>query len=165
MTSNDTKKIAIYPGSFDPITNGHIDIIKRASTIFDEIIVGVLHNPDKVSLFTPNKRIEMIQKIFQDNPKIVVDQFQGLLVDFASHHGVFTIIRGLRAVSDFEFEFQMSLTNRTLNEKLDTVFFMTDVKYSYLSSSIIKQIGKFGGNIDSFVTDNVKNELIKINHE
>ena len=132
-------KKAIYPGSFDPITNGHIDIIKRAKLVFDKVHIGVIHNSDKNPLFSLDERINLINKVFDGDSKVTVDGFDGLLVEYAQLKGVFTIIRGLRAVSDFDYEFQMSLTNRRLDPNFDTVFFMTDQQYSYLSSSVVRQ--------------------------
>ena len=141
----------LIPGSFDPPTNGHIDVINRCSKIFTEIIVGVVVNPSKDSLFTRSERSEMLEKIFQDKQNIKIDSFEGLLVDFASKNNVDAIVKGLRAMTDFDYEFQMSLTNRRLANNIDTIFFMTDEKYSYLSSSIVKQVCRYGGDIASFV--------------
>mgnify|MGYP001464454011 CR=1 FL=1 len=151
-------KEAIYAGSFDPITYGHIDIIKRALNIFDTVYVSVIENVDKTSLFTMEERMDIIRHSI-DSDGVIVEGFQGLLVDFARKKNVFTLIRGLRAVSDFEYEFQMSLTNRHQDERIDTVFLMTDQRYSYLSSSIVKQLAKLGGDINDFVPDYVKNKL------
>lgn len=151
-------KEAIYAGSFDPITYGHIDIIKRALNIFDTVYVSVIENVDKTSLFTMQERMDIIRHSI-DSDGVIVEGFQGLLVDFARKKNVFTLIRGLRAVSDFEYEFQMSLTNRHQDERIDTVFLMTDQRYSYLSSSIVKQLAKLGGDINDFVPDYVKNKL------
>lgn len=144
-------KKAIYPGSFDPITNGHIDIINRALSVFDEVTIAVINNPDKSPLFTLDERLNLIEKVFLDNVDVKVDSFDGLLVDYVKSHESNTIIRGLRAVSDFDFEFQMALTNRKLYEKIDTVFLMTDQSYSYLSSSVVKQVAQFKGDIDELV--------------
>ena len=141
----------IYAGSFDPITNGHIDIVNRAKKLFDEVYIGVIHNPDKQALFTIDERIQLIQKVFEDDSAIVVEGFKGLLVDYARQKNVFTFIRGLRAVSDFDFEFQMSHTNRSLESKMETVFLMTDTNYSYLSSSLVKQLASLGGDLKGFV--------------
>ncbi|MBH37491.1 pantetheine-phosphate adenylyltransferase [bacterium] len=152
------KKKALYPGSFDPITYGHLDIIKRASEIFDELTIAIVDNPDKHPLFSIQERKELIMTVIKaDNVRI--DSFQGLLVQYATDNNFQTIIRGLRAVSDFDYEFQMSLTNRRLGENIDTIFFMTDEKYSYLSSSIVKQVCRYGGDISSFVPDDVAIEL------
>ena len=150
---------AIYAGSFDPVTNGHVDIIRRAERLFDVIYIGVIQNPDKDALFSIEERIDLLQSIFKDEKTIIVDGFEGLLVDYAKRKDVYTIIRGLRAVSDFDFEFQMALTNRALDTKIDTMFLMTDAKYSYLSSSIVKQLAKYGGNISELVPVEVEGAL------
>lgn len=152
-------KKAIYPGSFDPITNGHIDIVNRAQTLFGEIHISVIENPSKTPLFSAIERIQFIQSIFSKRPGIFVESFQGLLVDYAKKKQIPTIIRGLRAVSDFDYEFQMALTNRHLYPEIDTVFLMTDEKYSYLSSSLVKQVAKYNGNISSFVPPEIKKAL------
>ncbi len=152
-------KKAIYPGSFDPITNGHIDIVNRAQSLFGEIHISVIENPHKSPLFSISERITLIQQIFADRPGIYVEGFHGLLVDYAKKKHISTIIRGLRAVSDFDYEFQMALTNRHLHPEIDTVFLMTDEKYSYLSSSLVKQVAKFKGNIDSFVPISIARAL------
>jgi len=153
-------KKALYPGSFDPITNGHIDIIKRAKKLFDEVHICVIHNPDKASLFTLEERMGLIQSLF-DEPGLLIEGFKGLLVDFAEKKQIHTIIRGLRAVSDFDFEFQMALTNRQLGRDIDTVFFMTDQSYSYLSSSLVKQLAKLNADIQAFVPPQVEKALKK----
>jgi len=158
-------KNAIYAGSFDPITNGHIDIINRAKNVFDSLCIGVLHNPEKASLFTLRERTKLIKQVFSDDSKISVEEFSGLLVDFASRKNIFTLIRGLRAVSDFEYEFQMALINRSLAPKLDTIFFMTDSKYSYLSSSIVRQLALHRSKISEFVPNIVETALREKNHE
>ena len=152
-------KKAIYPGSFDPITNGHVDIVNRACSLFDEIIIAVFNNPEKEPLFNFKERVVLINKVFQDNPQVTVQLFSGLLVDYAMSQSVFTIIRGLRAVSDFEYEFQMSLINRKLNEKLETVFLMTDEKFFYLSSSIVRQLSLFNTSVAAFVPSVVNDAL------
>lgn len=152
-------KKAIYAGSFDPITNGHIDIIQRALGLFDEIHIAVIQNSAKNPLFTLPERIELIKSIFASYPNVIVEGFEGLLVDYAFKKNIFTLIRGLRAVSDFDYEFQMALMNRKLQPKIDTVFLMTDQKYSYLSSSLVKQIAKFQTDITEFVPDIVKKAL------
>jgi len=152
-------KKAIYPGSFDPITNGHLDIVRRATTVFDKVYIAVLENPSKAPFFTLDERIRLIKKVIGKDPKIQVVGFHGLLVDLAKEKNIFTIIRGLRAVSDFEMEFQIALTNRTLHPKIDTVFLMTDFKYSYLSSSIVKQLAKYNGEIKAFVPSLVEKAL------
>ncbi|OGC07707.1 pantetheine-phosphate adenylyltransferase [candidate division WOR-1 bacterium RIFOXYD2_FULL_36_8] len=154
-------KKAVYPGSFDPITNGHLDIIKRAAEIFDEVCVAVISNPDKNAYFSLEERLQMLKEAAKDIKKVKVDYFDGLLVDYAKHKGFEAIIRGLRAVSDFDYEFQMALTNRQMNPKIETVFLMTDYKYSYLSSSIVKQIAHFGGDVHNLVPENVAERLKK----
>jgi len=154
-------KSAIYPGSFDPITLGHIDIIERASRIFDNITIAVIQNKSKTPFFQITERIDQITSIFKDNPKIKVEGFDGLLADYANTKKVYTIIRGLRALTDFEYEFQMALINRRLNTNIDTIFLMTDEKYSYLSSSAVREIAKHRGNIRDFVTANVADAVEK----
>jgi pantetheine-phosphate adenylyltransferase len=152
-------KEAIYPGSFDPITYGHIDILKRAKRIFDVVHIAILQNNKKNSMFTTRERIDQISAIFDGDTGVTVTGFNGLLVDFAAKKGVYTIIRGLRAVSDFENEFQMSLTSRKLNQDVDTVFLMTDEKYSFLSSSTVKEINQFNGDVGQFVPEIVKRAM------
>ena len=144
-------KQAIYPGSFDPITYGHIDIIKRARKLFDKVVIAVAINPDKKPLFTYEKRVELIKELMNDDPKIEVLFYSGLLVNLVDDTGITTIIRGLRALTDFEYEFQLAMTNRKLNDKIDTVFLMTDGSYSYLSSTVVKQLARFQGDISQFV--------------
>jgi pantetheine-phosphate adenylyltransferase len=145
---------AIYPGSFDPITNGHVSIIKRALRIFDTLIVGVSENDPKKPLFSLKERIGFIEKL--DIPGVVVKPFHGLLIDFCAQENVHALIRGLRAVSDFDYEFQLALVNRRMNRDIETMFLMTDYKYSYLSSSMIKDMARYGGSIDGLVPDHVK---------
>lgn len=144
-------RIAVYPGSFDPITNGHLDIIKRASAIFDQVIVTVLHNTQKNALFSFEERREMIQAVTKDISNVKVDSFEGLLVDYCTVHQYGIIIKGLRALSDFEYEFQMALMNRKLAPQIETVFMMTANDFSYVSSSLIKDVHKNGGTISAFV--------------
>ena len=143
--------IAIYPGTFDPITNGHLSIIHRALKIFDKLIVTILINPKKVPLFSLDERIAMIKEILKDKPNIEVDSYNGLLVDYAILKKSNLIIRGLRALSDFEYEFQLSLMNRKLNRDVQTMFLMTDYKWFYTSSSIIKEAASHGGDITGLV--------------
>jgi pantetheine-phosphate adenylyltransferase len=145
------KRIAIYPGSFDPITNGHIDIIKRGLSLFDRIIVAILCNPSKEALFSVQERIGMIKESLSDCPNIEVDKFDGLLVDYAAKRKAHAILRGMRAVSDFEYEFQLALMNRRLNRKVQTVFLMTGLRWIFTSSSIIKEAASFGGDITDMV--------------
>jgi pantetheine-phosphate adenylyltransferase len=161
MMSDPEKKIAVYPGSFDPITYGHIDIIKRACSMFDEVIVAVAMNLNKEPLFTEKQRVGMIHESVKGMDHVTVDSFDGLLVDYAVARGAIAVIRGLRAVSDFDFELQMALVNRKLNEQIITVFLMPHERYTYLNSSIVKEISKFGGDVNCFVPDHVKEELVK----
>lgn len=155
---------AIYPGSFDPITNGHLDIITRGSKLFDKLIVGVLVNIDKQGLFSIDERVNLIKKVTAHLPNVEVMSFNGLLVDLAKKHDARIILKGLRAVSDFEYEFQMALMNSQLDSDIETLFMMTSAEYSYLSSSSVKQVAKFGGNISGLVPDEIMNNVIeKIN--
>jgi len=160
LPMSDNCKIAIYPGSFDPITYGHIDIIKRASIIFDEVIVAVAKNILKEPLFSVEERMILIENAIREIHHIKVESFDGLLVDYASMKKANAVIRGLRAVSDFEYELQMALMNRKLNESVITVFLMPHEKYSYLNSSIVKEVARFGGNVDSFVPPFVQEKLL-----
>jgi pantetheine-phosphate adenylyltransferase len=153
------KVIAIYPGTFDPITNGHMDVIDRARLIFDEVIVTLAINQTKKPLFTNDERLIMINDAIKDYENVKVAKFDGLLVDFAEKNKVKVIIRGLRAVSDFEYEFQMALMNKKLARDITTVFMMPNEKYTYLNSTIIKDVAKFNGNVDNFVTKLVANKL------
>lgn len=143
--------IAIYPGSFDPVTNGHLDVIKRSSKIFDKVIVAVAKNPNKTPMFTIEERINLLERVVKSMPNVEVDHFDGLLVDYAKEMGSSVIIKGLRAISDFEYEFQMALMNRKLDSSIETLFMMTSYKYSFLSSSMMKEIGKLGGCIGELV--------------
>ncbi len=152
---------AIYPGSFDPITNGHVDIIERGLKIFDQIIIAVLENPKKESLFTTEERVTMIKEIFASEPRVKVKSFNGLLVDFAKKNKARVIIRGLRAVSDFEYEFQMALMNRKLYPELETLFMMPNLNYIFLSSRLVKEIYMFGGCLKNLVPEIVENYLRK----
>lgn len=152
-------RIAVYPGSFDPFTFGHLDIIERATQIFDRVIVAVSINSGKKPLFTIEERVEMITVECHHLKNVEVRHFCGLLVDFAVDNNAQTIVRGLRAVSDFEYEFQMALTNRKLNAQLETVFLVSQPNYSFLSSSIVKEIASLGGDISDFVSQNVAERL------
>jgi pantetheine-phosphate adenylyltransferase len=154
-----TVRRAIYPGSFDPITNGHLDVIQRAAKLFDEVIVAVAFNEQKKSLFPVDERVALIQGTTGEFTNVRVSRFDGLLVDFARSQGASAVVRGLRAVSDFEFEFQMALMNRKLEPEIETIFMMPAEKYTYLSSRIIKEIGRLGGNLDSFVPVSVATAL------
>lgn len=154
-------RIAVCPGSFDPVTNGHLDIITRASKTFDKVIVAVSNNSSKHSLFTLEERMEMLKECCSGFENIEVDCFSGLLIDYMNLKNARIIIKGLRAVSDFEYEMQMALMNRKLNPDIETVFMMTNSKYSYLSSSIVKEVAKNGGCIKGLVPDLIGEELIK----
>ena len=153
------KKIAIYPGSFDPVTNGHIDIAERGLKLFDKIIVAILHNPVKDFLFTVEERVEMLESSFKDYPDITVETFDGLLVDYADSRQSIAILRGMRAVSDFEYEFQLALMNRRLKKEIQTVFLMTGLRWIFTSSSIIKEAARFGGDITGMVPPVVNKKL------
>ena len=155
------KKIAIYPGSFDPLTNGHLDVIERALDIFDHVIIAVLHNPKKNALFTTEERVEMIKKSLNGRTTFEVDTFDGLLVEYARIKGAVAIIRGMRAISDFENEFQMALMNRKLNKDVQSVFLMTGLRWIFTSSSIIKEAAQFGGDISDMVPEPVKIKLME----
>jgi len=153
-------KLAIYPGTFDPITNGHLDIIQRAVNLFDRVIVGVTTNPAKTPLFSAEERGEMIQNSVSNMSNVVVEHFDGLLMDYAQKKEASVVVRGLRAITDFEFEFQMALVNRRLAENIVTVFLMPNEKYTYLNSTIVKEVAKFNGDVHSFVPKDV-GELLR----
>lgn len=152
--------IAVCPGSFDPVTYGHIDIIKRAANIFDKVIVAVLVNMEKKPWFTIEERTDLLKKVTADIPNVEIVGFQGLLVDFAAAVNADVIVKGLRAVSDFEYEFQMALTNSKLNNHIETAFLTTSAENMYLSSSIVKQVGLLGGDISPFVPECVRDEIL-----
>ncbi len=152
-------KTAVYPGSFDPVTNGHVDIARRSLSIFDKIIIAVINNPEKKVLFSVTERKEMLRRTFEDTERVVVDSFEGLLVDFVNRSGADTIIRGLRAVSDFEYEFQMALMNRRLAPGIKSVYLMPSPEFSYISSSIIKEVYTFGGNVSGLIPPVVEEYL------
>ncbi|TAJ96689.1 pantetheine-phosphate adenylyltransferase [bacterium] len=154
-------KIAVYPGSFDPITNGHIDLVKRTLWVFDRVIVAIATNPNKDdSLFTVKERLEMIREVFRElGERVQADSFEGLLVDYAEKVGAKVIIRGLRAVSDFEYEFQMAMMNRGLKPELETLFMMTGESYFYISSRLVKEVVSLGGDVSSLVPRNVLKKL------
>ena len=153
---NVREKTGVYPGSFDPITLGHLDIIKRSSKMFDRLIVAVLDNKAKKPLFTAEERVKIIQNEVSDLCNVEVMHFDGLTVDFAREQGAHVLVRGLRAVTDFEYELQMAQTNHAMSPDIDTIFLTTDLKYAYLSSSIVKDVASFGGDISQFVTPSVK---------
>ena len=154
-------RVAIYPGSFDPITNGHLDIITRGAKVFDKLIVGVLVNIDKVGLFSIKERVELIKRVTQHLPNVEVVSFNGLLVDLAKEHEAKVILKGLRAVTDFEYEFQMALMNSQLDNEVETLFMTTSAANSFLSSSSVKQVAKFGGKINGLVPDEIVEDVIR----
>jgi pantetheine-phosphate adenylyltransferase len=155
------KRKALYPGTFDPITNGHFDIIQRSLEIFDYVIVGVAHNLRKSPLFSVEERVEILREVTQPLERIEVAHFDGLVINFARQYGADVILRGLRAVSDFEYELQMALTNRKLADDIETVFMMPNAQYSFLSSSVVKEIARLGGDVTCFVPTFVEQQLQK----
>ncbi|MBN1300801.1 MAG: pantetheine-phosphate adenylyltransferase [Melioribacteraceae bacterium] len=156
-------KRVIYPGTFDPVTYGHIDVIQRATGLFDEVVVTVARNPSKTPLFTVAERLEMLRECLKDYERVIIDSFSGLIVDHAKEVGAVGIIRGLRAVSDFEYEFQMALMNRKLDEDLRTIFLMPHEKYTYLNSTIVRNLAQFESDVSDFVPPIVIKKLIEKN--
>ena len=154
-------RIAVYPGSFDPITNGHLDIIRRSQELFDLIIIAVSDNSPKDYVFRGEERVRMVKEVLGDFSDVEVEKFEGLLVDYARDRGAGFVIRGLRALSDFEYEFQMDLMNRRLNPHIETIYLMTNQEYSYLSSSLIKEIVRLGGSTSGLIPDSVREKLLK----
>ena len=154
-------RIAVYPGSFAPITSGHLDIIKRASKLYDKLIVGVLNNSEKSPIFTCEERVDMIRRVTGDLENVSCDYFNGMLVDFAKQNQASVIVKGLRTVADFEYEFQMALLNKARNPEYETVFMMTDSKYSYLSSSMVKELAKYHGELEGLVPSCIKNTIME----
>ena len=158
-------KTAVYPGTFDPVTYGHLDVIRRASVSFDRVVVGVLQNSAKSPLFSVEERVNMLSEVVSDIPNVRVESFGGLLIDFARQNGVKTIIRGLRAVTDFEYELQIAQSNRKVAPEIDTVFLTTSIDYAYLSSSIVKEYASFGVDVEQFVpagvVDRIKEKYIR----
>lgn len=154
-------KIAIYPGTFDPITNGHLDIIERAIKVFDTVIVTIARNSSKNPLFSDKERLEMIREVTKGMKQVEVDSFEGLLVNYAKKRNATAVLRGLRAISDFEYEFQLALTNRKLNDTLETVFLMPSERYTYLNSTIVREIARLGGDVTDFVPPLVKKAFDK----
>ena len=152
-------KCAVYPGSFDPVTLGHMDIIKRASSLFDRLIIAVLNNRAKTPLFSVEERVKMLEEVTKDLPNVEVKSFGGMTVDFARECGTNALVRGLRAITDFEYELQIAQLNRVMDPDIDTVFLTTNVKYAYLSSSSVKEVAAYGGDISHFVTPYVENEV------
>ena len=157
--ANTPKRVAIYPGSFDPLTNGHVDIIERGARIFDLIVVAILVNAEKSPLFSKQERVAIVKEVFKARSNVEVDTFDGLLVDYAARRQAHVIVRGLRAVSDFEAEFQMALMNRRLDPKIETVFMMPAEQYSYISSRLIKEVFALGGRVHGLVPDSVEQRL------
>lgn len=154
-------RTAVYPGSFDPVTYGHIDIIDRASRLFDRVIVAVLNNPSKAPLFTTDERLDMLRTATMEIKNIEVDCFSGLLIDYVEKKEATTVVKGLRVVSDFEFELQMALMNRKLNRNVETIFMMTSSRYSFLSSSLVKEVARLGGCVKDLVPEYVNGQLEK----
>ena len=154
-------RIAIYPGTFDPVTNGHVDVAARAARLFDKVILCVAVNTSKTPLFSAAERVKLVKEAVRDIKNIEVEEFGGLLVDYAASKKAVAIVRGLRAVSDFEYEFQMALTNRKLRTEIDTVFLMPHEKYTYLNSTIVREIARFGGDVSEFVPPHVNKLLIE----
>lgn len=153
------KNIAVYPGSYDPLTNGHIDIIERGLKIFDKIIVAVMKNPAKTYLFSLEERQQILRSVFKDPQRIEIDHFEGLLVDYLNQKKISTVVRGLRAISDFEIEFQMALMNRKIEPRIETIFFVPSDSYSFLSSKLVKEIYQLGGEVSSMVPEIVDLKL------
>ncbi len=151
--------VAVYPGSFDPLTNGHVDIVSRGARLFDRIVVAILVNAEKAPLFSMEERVEIARNVFAPFPNVEVDTFNGLLVDYVERRQAQVIVRGLRAVSDFEFEFQMALMNRRLNSEIETVFMMPAEQYTYISSRLIKEVFSLGGRVEGLVPDLVEERL------
>ncbi|OPA77535.1 pantetheine-phosphate adenylyltransferase [Paenibacillus selenitireducens] len=161
MTDHQTRvtRVAVYPGSFDPITQGHMDIVERAARQYDKLIVAVLNNTSKNPLFTLQERVELIQRVTQHLPNVEVDSFRDLTVNFVKSRQADVIVRGIRSVTDFEYELQMASTNNKLDESIETIFMMTNPKYSYLSSSIVKEIARFHGPVNDLVSPEVEQAL------
>lgn len=155
-------KTVVCPGSFDPVTNGHLDIISRSSALFDKVIVVVMKNPSKTNFcFTPEERADLIRRCIKEYPNVLVDTYEGLLAEYAKEKGAVAVVKGLRAVSDFEYEFQQAQMNKKLNENLETVFINTRVENLYLSSSAVKQICELGGDISDFVPHEIRDDIVK----
>jgi pantetheine-phosphate adenylyltransferase len=154
-------RVAIYPGSFDPVTNGHLDVIARAKAIVDRVIVAIAQNVNKAGMFTPDERVALLRTVLGDDEQLEVDVFSGLLVDYARRRGANIVVRGLRAVADFEYEFQLALMNRRLLPTLDTVFLMTDEQNFYVSSSLVREVAGHGGDVSDFVPPEVRAALYR----
>jgi pantetheine-phosphate adenylyltransferase len=160
----DRARLAIYPGSFDPLTNGHVDIIARGAKLFDRVVVAILLNAGKQPLFSVDERVAIVREVFKDTPSVEVDTFQGLLVEYAKERQANVIVRGLRAVADFEYELQMALMNRHLSADLETVFMMPAEQYTYVSSRLIKEIAALGGSLTGLVPPTVETRLVRRRH-
>ncbi|WP_083238847.1 pantetheine-phosphate adenylyltransferase [Caloranaerobacter ferrireducens] len=152
--------IVVYPGSFDPVTNGHLDIIERCSKKFEKVIVAVLNNPSKKPMFTVEERVELLRAVTKEYKNVEIDSFSGLLVEYVRKRNISFIIKGLRAVSDFEYELQMAMMNRTLDNNVETLFLMTNSKYSFLSSSLVKEVAKLNGDISNIVPKEVEKAIL-----
>ncbi|MDQ3069931.1 MAG: pantetheine-phosphate adenylyltransferase [Acidobacteriota bacterium] len=161
MADPSMSRIAVYPGSFDPLTNGHVDIIRRGAKMFDRIIVAILLNADKAPVFSAADRAAMIRDVFDDTPSVDVDTFEGLLVDYMKQKGAGVIVRGLRAVSDFEYEMQMALMNRHMSPDVETVFMMPAEEYTYVSSRLVKEVAGLGGSVRGLVPPIVESRLVE----
>ena len=155
------KKIAVYPGTFDPLTNGHVDIVKRSLALFDEVIVAVANNSKKQTLFSVQERIDLISEVLKEDKNIIVTQLEGLTADFCKEKGAVAIIRGLRAVADFDYEYAISILNKKLAQEVDTVFFMASGENSFISSSMVKEVAKYGKNVNDYVPQEVNIALIE----
>ena len=155
------KGVAIYAGSFDPVTNGHLDLVERALKVFDRLIIAVVDNPGKDPLFTLQERVDMLSEITRHMEAVTVESFRGLLVDYVKKHPGAVVVRGLRAVSDFEYEFQLGLTNRELDEDLETIFMLPSLEYIYLRASLVKEVAQLGGDVSRFVPPLVKQRLVE----
>ena len=162
-------KRAVYTGSFDPVTNGHMDIIRRAAEIFDVLIVSVLNNKEKTPLFSVEERVKILKEATKDLPNVQIDSFSGLLVDYAREKDLHVIVRGLRAITDFEYELQMAQTNRIMDPEIDTIFLTTSLEYAYVSSTIMKEVARFGGDLSKFappeITTTLRTKLQQINEK
>ncbi len=161
MRTKPASVVALYPGSFDPITNGHLDLIQRGSALFDKLFVAILRNDEKQALFSVDERIEMLREVVQPFPNVEVGSFDGLLVEYAAHCGASVIIRGIRAVSDYEYELQMALMNRRLRPDIETVFLMASEAHSFLSSKLVKEVIRLGGRITGLVPPSIEGKLRK----
>jgi pantetheine-phosphate adenylyltransferase len=155
-----TPRVAVYPGSFDPLTNGHVDIITRGVRLFDRVIVAILLNAEKQPWFSVEERVALIRDTFKDEPRVEVDMFEGLLADYVARRGITVIVKGLRSVSDFDYEMQMALMNRHLNPSLETVFMMPAEQYSYVSSRLVKEVAALGGSVHGLVPPHVESQLM-----